>query len=372
MSDETTSAAIARSGENALVGCLWGGAAGDAVGLPAEGLTARRQARLFGGTICEHRLLRGRGMVSDDTEHAVLTADALIASGGEPRAFSRHLARGLLRWFWSLPPGVGWATLRACGRLAVGVAPEQSGVWSAGNGPAMRATVIGAFCAYRFGPERDDDLRALVHMATRITHTDAKAEWGALAVACAARLSALRRMTGPALLADLARCLPPNDADAQELFSLVTRAADSASGGETTVDFARDALGLRDRVGGYMYHTVPAALHAALRYPNDLRAAVEGVIACGGDTDTTGAITGGIVGAGVGLDGVPASWRAGLRDWPVSAARIEETGARLARVAATATPEATTAPLLVLLWLRNQFFLCVVLYHGLRRLLPPY
>lgn len=33
--------------ERAIVGCLWGTAVGDALGLPCEGLTPRRQQRLF-------------------------------------------------------------------------------------------------------------------------------------------------------------------------------------------------------------------------------------------------------------------------------------------------------------------------------------
>jgi hypothetical protein len=36
-------------------------------------------------------------MVSDDTEHTCIVAQALIASAGDPDAFQRHLARRL-RW----------------------------------------------------------------------------------------------------------------------------------------------------------------------------------------------------------------------------------------------------------------------------------
>ena len=42
-----------------------------------------------------------------------------------------------------LPFGAGLATLRACGRIALGLWP--SGVASAGNGAAMRAAIVGAF-----------------------------------------------------------------------------------------------------------------------------------------------------------------------------------------------------------------------------------
>ncbi|MCP4809501.1 MAG: ADP-ribosylglycohydrolase family protein, partial [Proteobacteria bacterium] len=49
---------------------------------------------------------------------------------------------------------------------------------------------------------------------------------------------------------------------------------------------------------GYVYHTVPAVIHAWMAYPEDFRNALLDIIGCGGDTDTTGAILGAIVGAG--------------------------------------------------------------------------
>jgi ADP-ribosylglycohydrolase len=47
-------------------------------------------------------------------------------------------------------------------------------------------------------------------------------------------------------------------------------------------------------------HTVPVALHACFRYPDDVRTAVLETVHCGGDTDSTAAIVGGILGARVG------------------------------------------------------------------------
>ncbi len=57
---------------DAIQGCILGTAVGDAVGLPREGLSARRAARLFGSAPLGHRLLLGRGMISDDTEHTCM------------------------------------------------------------------------------------------------------------------------------------------------------------------------------------------------------------------------------------------------------------------------------------------------------------
>src|SRR5262249_38435127 len=127
---------------DSIVGCLLGTAVGDAIGLPSEGLSPRRQRRMF-ASIDSHRLLFGRGMTSDDTEHTCLLANALIESAGDEGIFQRELARGLRRWLLTLPAGVGLATLRATIKLCVGVGPQRSGVFSAGNGPAMRSALIG-------------------------------------------------------------------------------------------------------------------------------------------------------------------------------------------------------------------------------------
>jgi len=85
---------------DAILGCLLGTAVGDSVGLACEGLSKRRQRRLF-PEITGPSLVFQRGMVSDDTEHACMVAQALIASAGEVDAFTRSLAHGFRRL---LPP----------------------------------------------------------------------------------------------------------------------------------------------------------------------------------------------------------------------------------------------------------------------------
>jgi len=49
----------------------------------------------------------------------------------------------------------------------------------------------------------------------------------------------------------------------------------------------------------------PAALSLSARFPNSFRELIRAVLRLGGDTDTIGAMSGGIVGARVGLDGHP-------------------------------------------------------------------
>jgi len=349
----------------AVIGCLLGTAVGDAVGLAAEGLSPRRQARLFPGLAGPRLLPGGRGMVSDDTEHACLVAQALIESAGDPAAFRLAFARRLRGWLCLVPAGVGWATLRAVFKLCLGVPPARSGVRSAGNGPAMRSALLGVWVGQ--DPSR---LRALVREATRLTHTDPRAEAGALAVAVAAHV-AYRHGHGDDLpdvyLRTLEAYLPGGDA----LLPLIRRAVESVQSGETTESFAA-AIGAGNGVSGYVLQTVPVSLHAWLCFPLDLERAVLAAVQCGGDADTTGAIVGAIVGAGVGLDGIPAEWLSALCERPRSVDWLTRLGAQLAAVQAGGPPQRPLGLPLLPLLARNLFFTAAVLAHGLRRLLPPY
>ena len=166
-----------------FAGLLLGTAVGDALGLPAEGISRARILRMWRGQ-WRHRFIFGRGMVSDDTEHTLFVAQALLAHPEDAAAFQRCLAWKLRLWLLGLPAGIGLATLKAILKLWLGFPPSRSGVWSAGNGPAMRSAIIGA---YFF--DDVEQRREFVSAAARLTHTDPKAETAALAVAAAAALS---------------------------------------------------------------------------------------------------------------------------------------------------------------------------------------
>lgn len=306
-----------------------------------------------------HRLLFGRGMISDDTEHACLVAQALVTSAGGPDRFTTELASRLRWWLLSLPPAIGVATLSALVRLLLGVPAHRSGVNSAGNGPAMRAAILGAAI------DDLDQLTELVHRTTIITHRDPRAEWGALAVALAAHHARHHQgLDAPRYLAAVQQRLPP---EARELVESLAR----AMGGEPVSAFAA-SLGLSGGVSGYVNHTVPVAICAWARHPRDLVTAVQEVIRCGGDTDSVAAIVGGIVGAGVGWEEIPQSLLTHIRDWPRTTAWIEALGRQLERVMASRVPEVPIEVRFPAVVLRNLFFLGIVLFHGFRRLFPPY
>jgi ADP-ribosyl-[dinitrogen reductase] hydrolase len=354
-----------------LAGCLLGTAIGDALGLASEGLSPQRQARLFPATERYHLLPFGRGMCSDDTEHAIMVAQSLVQTCGYTKAFGNAadfraaLAWRMRWWLLGLPAGIGMATLKGILKLWLFIPARWQGAFSAGNAPAMRSALIGVFWA-----DEPLVLRMHVEASSRLTHADPKAAQAALAVAVAAALSS--RSTGgvdaDAYSQQMAELL---GTDGAELAALIEGVAQSIRAGQSTRDFAV-SLGLSKGVTGYAFHTVPVALHAWLAHPGDFRAAVLAAIRCGGDTDTVAAITGAIAGAACGREALPAEWLSHLAEWPRNVAWMDRLARALAESSVDRIDRGQPATPLGKLLLRNVFFFAVVLVHGFRRLLPPY
>lgn len=351
----TTEVSLTRA--ERIRGLLSGTAVGDALGLPMEGIGPLRLKRLFPGPL-RQRLVGNVGMVSDDTDHAIMAAQALLAHPDDPRAFGRALASKLRVWLLGLPAGIGMATLRSTCRLWLGFSPERSGVDSAGNGPAMRAPVIGA--AFADDPER---LAAFVEVSTRLTHRHDRARTAALAVAHAAGWAVSGPVSPERVLERLAG-LGPDDAEWQRIFKQMLIAWET----QESLSELAVRLGLERGVTGYSYHTVPVALYAWLRHLGDFEATLSGVIALGGDTDSVAAIAGALAGAVVGEAGIPAEWRDAIWDWPRGPGLWRELADRLAALPG-AGPVDYPWPAL---FPRNLVFLAVVVAHGFRRLAPPY
>ena len=300
---------------------LLGTLVGDTLGLPYEGLSAKRGTRLLPFPL-RQRLLFRHGMPSDDTVQSYLVLKALIQSHGSTTDFQRHLSQSLRVWFLSIPPGIGLSTIKACLRICVGLGLDRSGVRSAGNGAAMRSAVIGAYFA------SDDEGRTrFVAASTVVTHTDPLAVQGAQLIALAAALVA----SGEA---------EQFDSEARELCADWPWSAKWPDSGPT----------------GYVVHSVNAVIDLWKRFGNEPARAMEGVIQLGGDTDSVGAMLGGILGAG--SVEWPTEWTRTLGFPRVSDVRsIDEPG-----------PDAGYVRLVA----ANLLALPPILLFGLRRLLPPY
>jgi ADP-ribosylglycohydrolase len=227
----------------------------------------------------------------------------------------------------------------------------------------MRSPILGPL----FGHD-EAKLRELVRASTRLTHTDPKAELGAMAAALAARRAAQSdpdTFSREAMLDEL-RELFAGDADALVWLGIVERALAEEWDAPR---FLRELTGKDWGASGYIYQTMPAVLWAWLVEPFDFAGGMKRILALGGDADSTGAIFGGICGAAVGAEGIPAEWLRGIKEFPCSVAWTRRLAGRL-EAFANGEPAAPLKVFWPLILVRNALFIVVVLLHALRRLIP--
>jgi ADP-ribosylglycohydrolase len=226
----------------------------------------------------------------------------------------------------------------------------------------MRSAVLGVFFV-------DDSVKRqlFVQASAEITHRDPRAVIAALAVAETAAWMTEARED----IDELWTVLAALSHQQTEWPPLVSRMAEALASGQTVAAFAQQ-IGATKGVSGYALQSVPVAIYAALRHRQDFAAAVSEAIACGGDTDTVGAITGALAGARVGVAGIPAEWRESMAEYPRTPALLDRVATRLGRQRESPGPLGALRYFWPAIPLRNLVFLLIVLGHGLRRLLPPY
>ncbi len=349
--------------QDRIRGILLGTAVGDSLGLPAEGMKPQR-IKALNWNHWHQRLIFRQGMWSDDTEHTWFVAQSLIKHAGNSEAFQQSMAWKLVLWLLGVPAGIGFGTLRAILKLAIGFPPEHSGVNSAGNGPAMRSAIIGG--RFHDDPEK---LREFVRASTIITHRDPRALIGALAVAVAvAETVKLSREEppDPKILMIKFRALPESeDKEWEEMLNWIK----SSMASEVSVAEFAAGIGLGNGVTGYVYHTVPVALFAWLRHYGNFRDTVTSVLNLGGDTDTTGAIAGALAGASCGASRIPRDWITHIREMPRDCWRLRQI-ANAITGQIQGNPAKCVKYFYPLIVIRNLIFVIIVLIHGFFRILP--
>ncbi|GAB3029707.1 ADP-ribosylglycohydrolase family protein [Parafrigoribacterium mesophilum] len=302
--------------DDRVLAALYGLAIGDALGMPTQMMSPAEVANRFGtlrgfqAAAADHPLAAGlpAGSITDDTEQAVLVAEALIDGGGhiDPVEFAGRLVvwERRMREAGSLDL-LGPSTKAAVAAILAGVSAAESGRRGTTNGAAMRVTPVGVVMA-------SGDLPALVDRvveASSVTHNTGVALAGASAVAAAVSAG----LDGASV------------AEATQLAIAAARLGASrghwAAGGsvphriEWAVSIAdpTDAAGSLERIQHLIgtslatQESVPAAFGILAVFGDDPWAACLAAASQGGDSDTIAAMVGAVAGACHGMSGFPAT-----------------------------------------------------------------
>lgn len=281
-----------------IIGGLVGLVVGDALGVPVEfSDRAERDRDPVRGMRGWGTHNQPVGAWSDDGALAMAHAAAFAAHGWEPR---RHL-EAFLAWHergaWTAHGrvfDVGFATRRALLRFRRGYDPSEVGGRAArdnGNGSLMR--ILPASCWWASSPPAE--AIAMAGEASALTHAHERSR---LACAWHARITAGLLVRKP-----VSECL----AEASQRLSPLVPASERAIFAPL---FDSSCLRLaRDRVpsDGYVVSTLVAACWCLHRHDGFAEAVLEAVN-LGGDTDTTGAVAGGLAGLRCGFSGIPRPW----------------------------------------------------------------
>jgi ADP-ribosylglycohydrolase len=301
--------------QDRALAALYGLAIGDALGMPTQMMSAAEVAERFGSlhgfeaAAADHPLAAGlpAGSITDDTEQAVLVAEALIDGGGHVEA--AEFARRLLVWEQRMREAgsldlLGPSTKAAVEAISAGVPATESGRRGVTNGAAMRVAPVGVAVAA-------DDLTALVDRVVEVssvTHNTGVALAGAAAVAAAVSAgldgASVAEATQVAIRAARLGASRGHWAAGASVHHRIQWAVSLTDPADAAASLER----IRTLIGTSLatQESVPAAFGILAVFGDDPWTACLTAAAQGGDSDTIAAMVGAIAGACHGMSSFPA------------------------------------------------------------------
>lgn len=322
-------------------GCLLAGAVGDALGVPVEFLTLGEIRTKYGpeGIRTFTETLSGIGIVSDDTQMTLFTAEGLLSeyhrcrAGGPKPDYSAAVYRSYLRWLHTqgevshdpgfreclggelmkVPelnqrrgPGSTCLSSLISGRIGTVSSPINTGK---GCGGVMRVSPAGLFCRAIPG-SMDDRERATLAFelgcaVAAITHGHPlgylPAGYLAAVIFSITSGMGLEEALSEAMLLLVER----PESEKSSLATLIAKALRSAL-------YEKPSPETLERLGaGWVADEALAiALYCAASAKGDLATGLRLAVNHSGDSDSTGAITGNILGALLGKGAIPEAWLA--------------------------------------------------------------
>lgn len=300
---------------NIIKGTLYGVAVGDALGAPVEFMGAEsieqqhgRVTEMIGGGWLNVR----PGEVTDDTQMTLCVARGVVRNGdGDLNGAVREVGAEFIKWINSRPKDVGGTCSasihgaiergRKTGRedkptasnwmQASAMTDKSFGGKSAGNGSLMRTAFIPLYYT------DDRQMKKAAEEISRMTHYD--------------RIAAEACVLYCQIISGALRC----KGGIFDRLNVYEKAIQNSTEYAEALD-----KGFIPRPSGYSVDSLKAAIWAIETAEDHgttrtfFREAVQYAVNLGGDADTIGAITGGLIGAICGYDSIPQSWIDALSD----------------------------------------------------------
>ena len=313
-------------------GCLIGGAVGDALGYAVEFMTDRYIFAEYGeGGITKYSLADGVALISDDTQMTLFTANGLLVgttqrmTRGVTDTYPSYIALCYKDWLKTQtanaaegePPTCAWLNnipamnhSRAPGTTCISslmhndlgstADPKNH---SKGCGGVMRVAPIGLY--FEGKQYTSDQIDMIGAEAAALTHGH---ELGYIPAAMLVHIiHLLAHHTDVSVRAavedakEAMKRLFPQAEHLQEMIALTDAAIRLASDRE--ID---DLDAIRELGEGWVAEeTLAIAIYCSLKYEHDFEKAIIAAVNHSGDSDSTGAVTGNILGAHLGMQAIP-------------------------------------------------------------------
>ncbi len=297
-----------------MIGCLLGGAIGDAMGYPVEFMRYTDIARYFGGAGV--RDLPERNVVSDDTQMTLFTAEGLLNGHRLGKSLVKSVYRSYLRWYYT-QSGVKMPGAKYEGGLL-----SEPKIFAS---RAPGSTCLSSLSSGKMGT-----------LADPINHS--RGCGGVMRVApCAVfpnafvlgcRIAAITHghpggYISAGALAELLQKLYYGQSLPDAVDDLIVELED-IEGAESTQEALKKAVVLAGECrpcvptvkelgeGWVGEEALAIAVYSALSFPTDYAQAVRLAVNHDGDSDSTGSICGNIMGMLLGAGAIPVEWRDGV------------------------------------------------------------
>ncbi len=295
-------------------GCLLGVAIGDTLGAPFQGKLRTQIYSYFDDF--ESFIQQNKSIFriyTDDTQLTLHLAEALIKGNG----FNvDYIIREFINWLDDPPIGPGYGCISSIRKLRYGVQWEQAASNSGGNGTTMRIAPIGLFYC--------KDPKALKNAAIKssiITHSHSAASAGAVVIASAIAYLINKNPDKGFSVEEFFNALTSSISDSQdkiwkEFIEILLKVKSNldmpiesglikfSQAGVKSPYFIEEYLG-QAFVHPYTISTVACSIFVFLKKLSSFQECIFELATAGGDSDTVGAIGGGLAGAYFGFQKIP-------------------------------------------------------------------